>query len=300
MSYTKLRMSVLFAALMTLFIAATPFVVDAAEPVVDEESITLAPTMNKFQVDAGRTVSDELTVLNTGTKAFDFIVYGRPYQVENFTYEPSYEAPKDNEEWNSDAYKWLRLEQTNWHLEPGKSVKVPYTITVPASAAPGGHYGVIFVETKGKADGQAVARNKRLGTLLLATVNGEYQMGGQFKGTKISSLQFKSPLETSTQVENSGNSDFPATLTLRVSDVFGQMKFAERKEFNIFPTTTREMAMNWQDSPWFGLYKVNVETSYLDQTHAENSFVLIMPRWMIVVLVVAILAGGVYVLRRRK
>lgn len=294
------RFQFITTGILLLFLGAFGIVTPASAaetPAVEESSITLSPVNNKFTIDAGNTLSDTVKVLNTGSSTLDFILYARPYEVKNDAYEPSYNGTASN----SDAYKWVRFEKTKYSLEAGKSIDIPYTVDVPQGAAPGGHYGVIFIETKApEGNGQAVVRNKRLGMILLATVNGQYRTGGSYEGTKSSFFQFRSPLTTTTRVKNSGNADFPATLTFRVSDMFNQTKFEEKKEYNVLPETTRAIPMNWQDSPWFGLYRVNVQAQLLDQNHASQHYVLIMPRWMIAVLVVLLLAGGVYVLRRRN
>lgn len=287
----------LFAVILLAFSFVMMGTSVSAQTDDDLESITLSPVNKRYKIDAGSTQTDELTILNDGSTAYDFIVYGRPYSVSNEQYEPDFvQTPS-----NADAYKWVQFQQTKWRIEPGQTVKIPYTLRVPADATPGGHYGVIFAETQPpQASSTSVIRKKRVGSILYATVNGTFTTGGQTLGTDIPFLQFRSPLKANTTIENTGNSDFEATLNYKVSDVFGNVKYEEQKLYAVLPQTTRKMTLEWRDSPWFGLYKVSLSSKYLDKDETNDSFVLMIPRWMLITTVVVIIGGGVYVALRRR
>ena len=280
-----------------LLLPVSPIASAADEAKGDTSSITLSPTSQRYTIDAGKQQTNKLTVLNTGDTTVTFFVYGRPYAVTGEDYQPSFTSTASN----SDAYKWVSFDKTEWQLEAGKSVDVPYTFRVPVGAAPGGHYGVLFVETKAPSgSGQAVVRNKRLGSILLATVNGNYRTSGNYLDTSIGSYQPRSPLETTTRIQNTGNVDFDTTQTLTVSDLFGNVKYTGEKKFTIFPDSVRATKMSWENSPWFGLYKVKATTAFLDQNHTKESLVLVAPRWMLLVLFIAVVGGAVYAFRRRR
>lgn len=271
--------------------------VASAQGADDLESITLTPVSERFTIDAGAIKTDEITIVNDGSTAYNFIVYGRPYSVNNELYEPDFTKTPSN----ADAYQWVQFQQTSWRAEPGQTIKVPYTIRVPKDAAPGGHYGVIFAETQPeKASETSVVRKKRVGSIIYATVNGSFTTGGQTLGTNIPFLQFRPPLTSNVVVENTGNSDFETTLTYKVSDFFGNVKYEEQKKYAILPETTRKMSLSWKDSSWFGLYKVNIATSYLDENESKEGFVLMVPRWMLAVIVIVLLGGGVYAALHRR
>lgn len=295
--FTMRKQLHLFAAFFAAFTIASGFLASTARAAEGDTSITLAPTKSRFTIDAGTERQDKLVILNTGKEGYDFIVYTRPYEVKDITYDPDFSGKASN----SDAYKWVRFEKTQYRLEAGQRVEVPYTIQAPAGAAPGGHYGVIFAETKApRATSQSVVTNKRVGMAILATVNGKFKQAGEFASYRIDPVQFRSPLTTSTNITNSGNSDFVASLEFTVKDAFGNVKYHENKEFSVFPSTTRAMTMEWADSPWFGLFNVSVNSRYLDQSVEKSSYVLIVPRWMLVVIAVLVLVGVVYAVRRRR
>ncbi|MBC7746639.1 hypothetical protein H7Y40_01515 [Pedobacter sp.] len=280
-------------------------VIGLAQPVsaadeVERESITLAPVSSRFQIDAGTTKEEELTILNDGNTAYDFIVYARPYSVSNESYDPNFTQTPSN----ADAYQWVQFRQVSWHAEAGQTIKIPYTVRVPKGAAPGGHYGVIFAETQPvqETNGTSVIRKKRVGSIVYATVKGSYTTGGQSLGSSVPPIQFRAPLYANTTVENTGNADFEAQTVYRVSDLFGNVKYETQKQFIILPATARKLNFEWVDAPWFGLFNVTIEAKFLDQTVNAQSLVLLVPRWLLLVLGVAAVGGGVYAtlrIRRR-
>jgi len=288
----------LLVALFTVGLVSSQ--ISAADPEV-RESITLSPTSVRVQLNPGESNSGELTVINDGETNYDFVVYTRPYSVADSQYTPDFTSYRSN----TDAYAWVRFDKVRYHLNPGESTKVPYTVQAPVKASPGGHYGVIFVETQPAADssgGSSISRKKRVGALLYVTVKGEYNMKGSVVGVDVSPLQFRRPLVATLSVKNEGNSDFMTAVTYRVSDVFGNVKYESQKEYPIMPDTTRTIVLEWADSPWFGVYKVAVSTSLLNQqTTQDEKIVFVAPRWLLIFVAVLVMGGvGYAILRWRK
>jgi hypothetical protein len=263
-----------------------------------QESITLSPVSQDYKIDAGKEVSDELTVINDGKLAYDFIVYSRPYSVQSEQYDPDFTKVKSN----TDVYQWVRLPQTKYHIEPNQTIKVPYTLSVPSTAAPGGHYGVIFAETQPvpQTSGNSVVRKKRVGTIIYANVNGSYINKGEFVDSSIPFWQLQPPMNAYVRVKNTGNSDFRDNVRYVVKDVFGNVKYDASKAFPVLPQTTRKITLSWDKSPWFGLFKVEISQKFLDKEQTTSGYVLMMPRFLPVVLLVLILIGGGYGLYHRR
>lgn len=262
------------------------------------ESITLSPVAKRYELKAGETKTDTLTVVNDGREPYDFIAYAKPYSVASENYVPDFTSNSTN----SDAYRWVKFDKPKYHLEAGASTTVGYTMTVPENAAPGGHYGVLFVETQPKevvGGGNAVVRKKRVGAILYATVDGKYEIGGQQDSADIPLLQFESPLTSTLKTSNNGNTDFIDSVSFRVSDIFGTLKYEEKKDYPILPQTARKMKLEWKGAPSFGLYKVDLTSSFLDQKHASSGFVLLIPLWALSLIVIVVIGGIAFLVIRR-
>jgi hypothetical protein len=264
----------------------------------DISTITLTPVTQRIEAATSQSQTGSVTIINSGKTDFDFIMYARPYSVSDVQYKPDYTTLGPR----SDAYSWVQFNKTSYHLNVGERVNVPYTLRVPASAAPGGHYGVIFAEMQPKTQDttQSVLRKKRVGTILFVNVKGATISKGSFVHDNVTFWQTQSPLTASLQLKNDGNTDFTATTSMVVKDLFGRTKYSISQQSSLFPSTTREIAMQWKDSPWFGLYKVELHAAYLNDTHDSNHYVLLMPRWLPAIFIVILLIGVAYAAIRRR
>ncbi len=264
------------------------------------ESITLSPISKRFEIDAGSSTSDTFKIINDGQVAYDFIVYARPYAIIDSDYASPNYGDAASKIASADAYKWVQFTKTRYHLEPGQSTDVPYTIRVPEGTAPGGHYGVMFAETQASGDdGSAITRNKRVGEVLYATVKGSYTAKADVASATIPFFQIAPPLASNTSVKNSGNTDFIATVSYKVSDVFGNQKYFEQKEYVVLPDSTRPITMHWVDAPGFGLYKTEIRAKALDKDVFTQGYVLMAPFWFYGVVAILVVGGVIYALARR-
>lgn len=297
-----MRKRLVLIAIAVIFLGASLGEAPVAQAQLQSgESMTISPASNKLVVDAGKVVDGKITIVNDGSEGYDFVVYARPYSIIDNQYSsPNFTQVTPT----SDVYKWLSFPQTKYRIESGATVTVPYTMRVPADAAPGGHYGVIFAETQPESEqptGSMILRKKRAGSLMYVTVNGEYKLSGQEKPGSIPFWQSLPPLTTTVSAQNDGNTDFASKTRLVVKDIFGTTKYDVKKEFQVLPGTTRTMNLEWAQALWFGFYKVETHQEFLDKSFTREGYVLMMPRFLPILLVVMIGIGIVYAyLRQRK
>lgn len=266
---------------------------------ISTESITLTPVTKHYELDAGTSARDSFKVINSGQSSYDFIVYARPYTIVDSDYERPDYGDKANNVLNADAYRWAEFDQANYHIEPGQEVEVSYSLKVPTGATPGGHYGVLFAEVQSGAGGM-IGRNKRVGTVVYATVKGEYKTGAELSQPGASFFQIYPPLTAHTAVKNTGNASFVATTTFKVSDIFGGEKYVTQLEQDVISETTRATELAWKDSPSFGLFKVAVNTKALDKQVSYESYVLMAPFWVFGLVAILVVGGVMYAVARRK
>lgn len=268
-----------------------------ARPVtaIDGESIVMSPASKPIKVDAGQVVNDHVMIINDGTTGYTFKVYATPYSIKNSSYEGDF----DSKVGNSDAYQWVTFEKTEYHLEPGQRVEVPYRVSVPNDAASGGHYGVIFAETQPMASQQSqIARKKRVGMIMYVTIKGDYVEAGREVGVRIDPIQIGYPLSGTMTVENTGNADFTMGKTLRIKSIFGGTLYESTLEHIILPKTTRDIALTWDKGAWIGWYNVTTESNILGKKMTHDQLVFIAPPWFMIV-AVAVPGGVGYLVVRR-
>ena len=198
-------------------------------------------------------------------------------------------------------YQWVQFKQVKYRLEAGASTKVDYTVRVPSNARPGGHYGVIFAESQPSSEvsGNSVLRNKRVGSILYTTVNGDTTLKGSVVSTDIPFWQLQPPLKATTRIKNDGNTDFADTISYRVKDVFGNVKYETKAEWALLPQTIRRVTLDWDKAAWLGIYKVEIDHKYLDSSESSSGYVLILPRYILIIFALLVVTGGGYGIYRR-
>jgi hypothetical protein len=256
---------------------------------VEGESIVLSPASKQIKIDAGKTFKDKLIIINNGTVAYTVKLYSTPYSVKGTSYTPDFDTAAAN----ADVYQWVTYEEDEYVLNPGEKVEAPYAIEVPADATPGGHYGVLFAETQSDESSGQISRNKRVGTIVYATVNGDYITEGKQVSATIDWLQLGGPITAYMTVENTGNTDYTMTDYMEVKNVLGGTVYEKTNERIILPKTTRDIQLTWDNGPIMGLYNVKVESKILDKVETTSSWVLLMPMWMLVLSVLGIV-GLIY------
>ncbi len=294
--HTAIAKGIAFIGITLIALSATFLPAQAAS----RESITLSPTANTVTVNAGETVTGSFSIVNDGAVKYEYSVYARPYSIKDNRYD-SPDFVTQNE--RSTLYTWISFEQTRFTIEPGATQKVPYTITIPKNSAPGGHYGVIFAETvppQGGSSESAVLTSKRVGHIIYANVNGQVQLSGESTVNSFDTWQSSPPLTVSFGVKNTGNTHFTVKNTVVVTSLFGAHKYRSEKELIVLPGTERTTEEQWARASLIGVYKVQSTQHFLDKTVEQTGYVLLLPRFIPLILVILILAGVLRAVYRRK
>ena len=290
-----LNINLHLAAVSLAMLAAALLGYQSPVNAIEGESIVMSPTSKPYKLDAGSTQTDSFTILNDGTSSYTFKVYASPYFVKNSQYEADFETTAKN----ADAYQWVVFDQKRYELNPGEKVEVSYRIQVPSDAAPGGHYGVLFAETEvDPTQTSQIGRQKRVGTIIYATVKGDYIEAGRQLEVRMDPIQIGYPLSGLMIVENTGNTDFTMKKTLRIKNILGGTVYDQTLEHIILPKTTRDLPLTWDNGAWLGWYNVHTESVILGKTVTHDQLVFIAPPWFIIV-AAAVLAGSGYFMWRR-
>lgn len=295
-SHTQKRTLIVALAAMTAFFFFVSNSTVSAQEEPGNSSITLTPSKKQHTVDAGKSISDTITVINSGSEPIEFTLFASPYTIKNEQYDADYETKSSS----TNSYQWIKIQKTEYSLQPKQEAQVPYTMTVPEGAQPGGHYAVIFAQTtKPKGDESAIFRQKKIGALVYTTVNGDITRKGDVLGSEIAMLQVSPPLTTKLRIHNTGNTHFDATVKLTVRDILGSTKYKSENSYSVLPDTIRGITSQWKESPSYGLFKVQQQVSYLDKNYTAEKYVVMFPIWVLLVIVIIILLAVTSYLHRK-
>ncbi len=145
--------------------------------------------------------------------------------VEQFTAgaddgQPAY-IPSDQ---HAEFLRWFKLGQTAITLAPGQAAVIPFVVTIPKTAVPGGYYAAIFwEESVPKTAGQpTIGVRGKVGTLVFLRVNGQVSEIGRLDAFGLKdnvSVYYRLPVTLVSRFTNAGNVFLQphGTITLRSS-----------------------------------------------------------------------------------
>lgn len=286
----------------------------AAEAGLSVEKHADAPVENRFvvgpakietTVNAGevKTVSIDLENRTGRTEVFsisfeDFVAS----QDENKTVELLGNASS-----NTSLKNTLSVPQSEVSLAHGDRVRIPVTISIPASETPGGKFGSVVVSAT--VPNSQVAKNDvksgavvvgRVVSLLFVTVPGEITHSGLLESARIAKNQsvfFGTPITVQAAYRNSGSTYENPYGGVSIVNMFGSVvsKTAIDPWF-VLPNSLRTREVTVSSKGLFGYYtaKVEMNRGYGDTVDTkEISFFAFDPLTLILLMFVLLGLGGI-------
>ena len=126
-------------------------------------------TSYEYAVNPGTAVEDAHVVANGGTAPLDLAVYA----ADGYTTEAGqFDLVLGGEE-SVGVGAWVTGATDHITVEPGTSVEVPFTVSVPADATPGDYAGGIVTSLAQPGDTEGITVDRRLGVRIALRVGGE-------------------------------------------------------------------------------------------------------------------------------
>lgn len=312
------------AALATLALAGVLVALPVASAHADDtDGISGAPssetesdgrTRFSYSVEPGQQVTDNYVVKNTGTTTRTLKVFATDaYNTEDGSY-----GLLDTDAVPTDGGSWITFDggatSLDIPLDPGASQVIPFTVTVPADAAPGDHASGMVISSTA-TDGQILV-DRRVATRLYIRVPGDLQ-----PGLTISSIAadyqgefnpFTGQTNVTFTVQNTGNVALGATMVAGVNTYFGIGAGEQTRQdlAEMLPGATRTITMTVSGigqlgylNPYVSL-QPTVDSDALDPGPLaqvnRDTITFAIPWLLLVVIVLGLGIWGFLVLRRRR
>lgn len=212
---------------------------------VQAQALTLTPIRLELQADPGQTLTEEVTLYNERPTTETFYISYSNFEAQGESGNPAFVDPKDGiGTWMQAAEKIV--------IAPKSSKTVPFTLSVPADASAGGHFGAIFWGTvpQGSGSGQ-VSIGAKTGLLVLLSVSGQIsEKGGIVDFATVGEKTFYTalPVDFTYRFENAGSDRIKPTGIVKIKNLFG---FTAKEvpgnpaDGNILPRSTRRFETAW-------------------------------------------------------
>lgn len=212
-----------------------------------------------YEAKPGTTVSDTIIIANNSQSKKIISVYG----VDSQNSSDGAFACAQAADVKAKVGNWITLGQSEVTLEPNKSVKVPFTLTVPSNADVGEHNGCIAVQP---ADAVAATQQNgislsfRSALRVAVTIPGELKSDLKVAAVKHSMTNNKFVI--SPTFKNTGNVSVDAAITTRLDPLFGTMAGSAQGTFPVLRDADGTFNFEIDRPFWGGYYSLVTQASY--------------------------------------
>ncbi len=234
-------------------------------------AITVSPVKIEVSGDPGHAVTGELELFNGEKNAVTLYSSFEKFEAQGETGNPVFTPGTE------DLSTWIQV-TPSITLQPMDRVKLPFRITIPADATPGGHFAAIFWNNAPPTDLQnsEVRVGSKIGILVLLKVSGEVTESGNFIGfgTENDQTFFTSPpVNFWYRFQNAGSDRVKPTGTILIKNTFGlkATEFnANPTDGNVLPQSIRRLTASWLEKDhWDNVVKIPDDKSFLSLASYE-------------------------------
>lgn len=286
-------------------------------------ALTLSPARIEINGDPGATVGGEFTIINEQSTTQTFYASYENFSAQGETGAPAFSPEKIGLD------TWLHVTPEQLTIAPGQAVPVPYAITIPKNAEPGGYFAAIFWSNSPPATSSTqVSIGAKVGLLILLRVNGNITESAgisQFDRNDHSFFYTTLPVTMRYKFRNNGSDRIEplGTVTIRNTLFIPSVKLdANAVQGNILPGSTRQFTLRWLKREaslpiqgffnnvsyeWqnfaVGLYSAHLNLAYGNQgLHTTKTVWFFVFPWQLLICIVLILIivwwGGKTILTR--
>lgn len=295
-----LQITFLLLAFCTIISSVAPMTALAQNTQDQTSKINITPLTFNLSANPGDVLEQTLKIRNDSATTNTLRV-----NAENFTAtDEEGTVGLTEEETPFSLAKWIKFKQSTYTLRSGQEAQVPFTITVPRDAEPGGHYASVYGQLSpdaGAIGSSGSSIGQKIGTLVLLRVAGNVKEDATVESFQTGQFQAGQPVPFEARVKNNGSIHIRPKGFVTITDIFGnKVVDVPITEKNVFPGSVRKLDISWEKPGFIGYYTANALMYYgqnNQQLTASTTFWIIP--WMqlaiwggvaLVIVVVLILA----------
>lgn len=205
-------------------------------------ALTISPVRLEISGDPGETLTQEIILINESREIETYYTSYANFEAQGESGSPAFVEPTEG------LGTWMSIGDAIT-LNPGQQKKIPFTITIPKSADPGGNFAVIFFGTT--PNGKGVSIGAKTGVLILLSVNGDVkEQAGlvEFNLNDKKHFYKQLPVGFYYRFSNQGGDRVKPSGNIIIRSIFGWRVAkvnANPNDGNVLPGTTRKFLPEW-------------------------------------------------------
>lgn len=272
----------------------------------DDFTLTVTPPLFQVSVAPGDTWKSAVKVVNSND--YPISVVARPVNFEatgeegRGSFVPLLQSSEDKNSLGG----WIGIQPEPVTVPAGQTASIPFVISVPEDASPGGHYAALLISNQsGEAsDGTSISIASSIASLLFFRVAGEIEEEGLIRSFSAEQPLYQEPEATfDLRFQNLGNVHLRPQGTIVIYNMWGKerghINLNHKTEFgNVLPGTVRKFTFTWRGEESLfdiGRYTAQATLSYGKEERVNvvrETIFWIIPIWT----VVQVLGGGLLAL----
>ncbi len=209
-------------------------------------ALTASPVKVEVTGDAGQTLHGEIELVNEQSEQKTLYTSFENFEPAGDTGAPRFIGSAEG------LATWMKA-QTSVTLDAGQKIIVPYSITIPTNAEPGGYFAAIFFGEQDPETQKAgeVSIGGKLGILILLRVSGDIvENAGISEYTSLGGNRFFAslPVNLTYRFSNSGGDRVVPLGDIVIKNTFGFMSAeipANLNEGSVLPNSSRKFQALW-------------------------------------------------------
>jgi phage pi2 protein 07 len=288
--------------LISFLVLCTPFFVGAQ----NQLSLSVSPTIFDMTANPGQTWQSTVRVINTNP--YDLTIY---VEVADFIPKeesgvPQFIPLEEVSETEPSLARWIKTE-ASVTIPAEKTIELPFSITLPNNAPPGGHFAALMISTKAPEQ-EGVTPNVQtaqvITSLIFLRVSGDITERSAVRSFRTTDYFLSKPEATfDLRIENKGNVHLQPQGEIAIYNMWGQERGVipvnQQTLFgNVLPNSVRKYSFTWTGewSPTdIGRYTAVATLGYgVDEKqfmHADTAFWIIP--WKFLLLIIVVVGGFV-------
>ncbi len=256
---------------LTLVLSLSFFLMKNTTHAQESLVMSVSPTQFKMSADPGQTWSSSIRVINGNQTDLPVYVSVALFTADGETGQPRFVTPQSD---TSTLADWITVTSEPIVIPAERPIQIPFTITVPRDAPPGGQYAALFVGTQPptiRPDATSVQTSQVIASLIFLQVSGDIVERGLIREFRTNQQIFNRPEASFVlRFENQGTVHLQPQGDITILNMWGEERGLvpiNQRTFlgDVLPGQVRRFTFDWQ-SEWsltdMGLYTAIATVGY--------------------------------------